>query len=235
MRVLIIDDDSVAAEGLKLVLETTGMVCNSSSSGEEGIEYAKLYEYDIVILDILMPDMDGHEVLSKLRENKITTPVLMLSGLQDEEAKVKGFSGGADDYLTKPFSKGELIARINAIVRRTKGFSASEVSVGDLNVNLTNQIVTVKNKQIQLTKKEYGILELLILRKGSVLPKETFLNHLYNGMDEPELKIIDVFVCKLRKKLETASGGVNYIETVWGRGYMLRSQEKKTRKKRVKA
>ena len=170
----------------------------------------------------MLPDMDGYEVLRRLRAAKVKTPILILSGLTEPDQKVKGLGFGADDYLTKPFDKGELVARIQAIVRRSKGYSESIIRTGKIAVNLDTRTVEVNGQPLHLTGKEYGILELLSLRKGTTLTKEMFLNHLYGGMDEPELKIIDVFVCKLRKKLSTATGGENYIETVWGRGYVLR-------------
>ena len=152
-----------------------------------------------------------------------STPILILSGLSGLDDKIKGLGVGADDYLTKPFDKRELIARIQAVVRRSKGHSDSIIETGKLKVNLDTRTVEVAGQPLHLTGKEYGILELLSLRKGTTLTKEMFLNHLYGGMDEPELKIIDVFVCKLRKKLASAAtGGENYIETVWGRGYVLR-------------
>ena len=152
----------------------------------------------------------------------MNTPILILSGDAHIETKVKGLGGGADDYMTKPFNKDELVARINAIVRRSKGHSQSVIRTGKLAVNLDAKTVEVDGARVHLTGKEYAMLELLSLRKGTTLTKEMFLNHLYGGMDEPELKIIDVFICKLRKKLANASQGKNYIETVWGRGYVLR-------------
>jgi two-component system cell cycle response regulator CtrA len=170
----------------------------------------------------MLPDIDGYEVLRRLRAARVRTPILILSGLTELDHKVKGLGYGADDYLTKPFHKRELIARIHAIVRRSKGHPDSVIRTGKLAVNLDAHTVEVDKQPLHLTGKEYGILELLSLRKGTTLTKEMFLNHLYGGMDEPELKIIDVFVCKLRKKLAAATGGMNYIETVWGRGYVLR-------------
>ncbi|MGD9649896.1 MAG: response regulator transcription factor CtrA, partial [Dongiaceae bacterium] len=190
-----------------------------------GLEIGKLYDYDIIILDLMLPDIDGYEVLRRLRAAKVRTPILILSGLAELDNKLKGFGFGADDYLTKPFDKRELVARVQTIVRRSKGHAESIIRTGKLVVNLDSRTVEVESKPVHLTGKEYSILELLSLRKGSTLTKEQFLNHLYGGMDEPEQKIIDVFVCKLRKKLEVAAGGINYIETVWGRGYVLRDPE----------
>ncbi len=225
MRVLLVEDDVNTKDSIELMLKSAGMVVDSTDLGEDGLEIGKLYDYDIIILDIMLPDMDGFEVLRRLRAAKVRTPVLILSGLTEAENKVRGLGSGADDYLTKPFNKDELLARIQAIVRRAAGHSQSIIETGRLSVNLDAQTVEVDGQSIHLTGKEYGILELLSLRKGTTLTKEMFLNHLYGGMDEPELKIIDVFICKLRKKLSNATDGDNYIETVWGRGYALRDPE----------
>jgi two-component system cell cycle response regulator CtrA len=225
MRVLLVEDDASTAKAIELSLASEGIICDTTELGEEGLEIGKIYDYDIIILDLMLPDIDGYEVLRRFRAARITTPILILSGLSGPDQKIKGLGYGADDYLTKPFNKGELIARIQAIVRRSKGHSESIIRTGKLAVNLDSRQVEVDSKPLHLTSKEYGILELLSLRKGSTLTKEMFLNHLYGGIDEPELKIIDVFVCKLRKKLATASGGENYIETVWGRGYVLKDPE----------
>lgn len=225
MRVLLVEDDNATARSIELALASDGIVCDTAELGREGLEIGKLYDYDLIILDLMLPDIDGYEVLLRLRSAKVKIPVLILSGLSGAEQKIKGLGFGADDYLTKPFNRGELIARIQAIVRRSKGHSESVLRFDKVCVNLDNRTVEVDNKPVHLTSKEYAILELLAMRKGTVLTKEMFLNHLYGGIDEPELKIIDVFVCKLRKKLYEASGGRNYIETVWGRGYMLRDFE----------
>ncbi len=222
MRVLLVEDDPATAQGIEMMLRSESYVCDVTDMGEGGLEISKLYDYDIIVLDLMLPDMDGYEVLRKLRAARVKTPVLVLSGLNGLDDKIKGLSVGADDYLTKPFDKRELIARIQAIVRRSKGHSDSVIKTGKLTVNLDARAVKIEGQPLHLTGKEYGILELLSLRKGTTLTKEMFLNHLYGGMDEPELKIIDVFVCKLRKKLTTVTGGENYIETVWGRGYVLR-------------
>jgi len=225
MRVLLVEDDPSTAESIQLMLKSANMVVDATDLGEDGLEIGKLYDYDIIILDLMLPDMDGLEVLRRLRDSRVETPVLILSGLLEPDKKVKGLGIGADDYLTKPFNKNELLARIQAIVRRSKGHSQSVISTGRLSVNLDARTVEVDGRAVHLTGKEYGILELLSLRKGTTLTKEMFLNHLYGGMDEPELKIIDVFICKLRKKLSTATAGENYIQTVWGRGYVLRDPE----------
>lgn len=222
MRVLLIEDDSATAKGIELMLKTENFNVYTTSFGEEGVDLGKVYEYDIILLDLNLPDMSGFEVLRALRVAKVKTPILILSGLANTEDKVKGFGFGADDYLTKPFHKDEMVARIHAIVRRSKGHAQSVIQTGDLIVNLDTKTVEVEGNRVHLTGKEYQMLELLSLRKGTTLTKEMFLNHLYGGMDEPELKIIDVFICKLRKKLANASAGKNYIETVWGRGYVLR-------------
>ena len=235
MRVLLVEDDPTTQQSVTMMLESASMVVDATDLGEDGLDLGKLYDYDIIVLDLMLPDMDGIDVLRRLRDARVKTPVLILSGLTESENKVKGLGTGADDYLTKPFNKEELIARIQAIVRRSQGHSQSIIYTGRLAVNLDAQTVEVDGHSVHLTGKEYGILELLSLRKGTTLTKEMFLNHLYGGMDEPELKIIDVFICKLRKKLSTATGGENYIQTVWGRGYVLRDPEEVEEKMRANA
>ena len=213
MRVLLVEDDKLIAQSVEALLKKENMIVDSTVFGEDGLE-------------IGLPDMDGFEVLKRLRNAKVTTPVLILSGMSAPDKKVKGLAGGADDYLTKPFDKAELVARIKALVRRSKGHAESVIRTGAIEVNLDAHTAFVNGKPLHLTGREYGILERLSLSKGTTLSKEQFLTHLYNGMDEPELKIIDVFICKLRKKIAAATGGQDYIETVWGRGYVLREPKK---------
>ncbi len=222
MRVLLIEDDAAVARSIELMLKAAGFNIYTTDLGEEGVDLGKVYEYDIIVLDLTLPDISGYDVLKQLRMGRVNTPVMILSGNPDIEAKVKTLGYGADDYLTKPFNKDELIARITAIVRRSKGHAESLIRTGEIIVNLDAKTVEVDDERVHLTGKEYQMFELLALRKGTTLTKEMFLNHLYGGMDEPELKIIDVFICKLRKKLAEATNGNHYIETVWGRGYVLR-------------
>nr|WP_294520004.1 response regulator transcription factor [uncultured Rhodopila sp.] len=223
MRILLVEDDSVAARSIMQMLKAAGAVADLTEGGEDALELLRHYEYDIVVLDLALADIEGLEVVRRMRISRNDTPVLVLSGLTMPQARVKALSLGADDFIIKPYDKAELLARMQAIVRRSKGFSQPTVRMGRLALNLDSREVSVDGRDVHLTGKEYAILELLVLRKGMVLTKEAFLNHLYGGMDEPEVKIIDVFVCKLRKKLARA-GADGIIGTIWGRGYMLREQ-----------
>ena len=225
MRVLLIEDDSATAQSIELMLKSEGFNMYTTDLGEEGVDLGKIYDYDLILLDLNLPDMSGMDVLRTLRVGKINTPIMILSGSAEIDTKVKTLGGGADDYMTKPFHKDELVARIHAVVRRSKGHAQSVIKTGDITVNLDAKTVEVNSSRVHLTGKEYQMLELLSLRKGTTLTKEMFLNHLYGGMDEPELKIIDVFICKLRKKLASATNGKHHIETVWGRGYVLRDPQ----------
>ena len=220
---LIADDDDVVRDVVRRYLERDGLDVSTAHDGNEALRLLCSQRIDVAILDVMMPGPDGLSLCGRLREGgAYSVPVILLTALGEEDDRIAGLEAGADDYLTKPFDKKELFARIQAVVRRSAGHSQSIIMTGLLTVNLDAHTVEVEGQPIHLTGKEYGILELLSLRKGTTLTKEMFLNHLYGGMDEPELKIIDVFICKLRKKLSHACGGENYIETVWGRGYVLR-------------
>jgi two-component system, cell cycle response regulator CtrA len=222
MQGLLIEDDSAIAQSIELILNSEKFNVDRAELGEKGTYLGKLYRYDVILLDLNLPDVSGFEVLRSLRMSKVTTPILILSGFSGMEDKVKGLGLGADDYMTKPFHKDELVARIHAIVRRSRERAASVIHTGGLEVNLDTKTVEIRGRRIRVTTKEYQMLELLSLRKGAALTKEMFLRHLYGGIDEPDFKIIDVLICRIRKKLASASNGKNYIETIRGRGHMLR-------------
>ena len=222
MHILLVEDNASAARSLELALVSAGHNVAVTASGEEGVELAELYGYDAILMDIDLEDMSGFDALRALRAKKLMTPVIMLTGTDEAESKIQALTAGADDYVTKPFHKGELVARIAAVVRRSRGQAESIIETGKISLNLDTRRVEVCGTPIHLTPSEYKMLELLSLRKNSVMTKEACLNHLYNGLSEPEIKIIDVFICKLRKKIAAASGGDGVIETVWGGGYMLR-------------
>lgn len=222
MNILLIEDDPSAARLVRILLAAEGCETAIADTGEEGMALAETYAYDAILLDLGLADISGAEVLRRLRARKIDTPVIVLTGSADVGAKVGALSSGADDYVVKPYHKDELSARIRAVVRRSRGHGESILQTGPIAVNLNTRTVEVSGRPVRLTPSEYKLLELFSLRKNQVLTKEACLSHLYNGLAEPEIKIIDVFVCKLRKKIAAASDGDGCIETVWGGGYMLR-------------
>src|SRR5215472_16329874 len=223
MRALIASGDSYAATSIKLIRAKEKVLCDMTDHGEDGLQMARVYEYDIIVFDLRLPDLEGYRTLQRARAAGVSAPILILSRPGELDQRLKFLRSGADDYLTKPFDSRELIARIQAIVRRSNGHSGSTIRTGKLVVNMDTKSASVDDQPVHLTNKEYAILELLSLRKGTIVTREKFLYHLYGGMDEPDLKTLDVFICKLRKKL-AHSGGGHYIETVWGHGYMLRDR-----------
>ena len=225
MRALLIEDDHSTAKSVELALAREGMICDIAQTGQEGIDLGMIYDYDIILLDLVLPDIDGYKVMSRLRSAKIKTPILILSGISQVDKKIKALELGADDYLTKPFDKAELLARIKAMVRRSNGHSESVVRFDKVTINLDTRTVEVDGIKVYFTPKEYAVLELLATRKGTVLTRKMFLNNLYSGIDDPSSEIINVFVCKIRQKLSKASGGVDYIDNVFGRGYMLKDRQ----------
>lgn len=222
MRVLIVEDNDSVSGTVSLALKKNGIISDIANLGQDCLDVVSLYDYDLMILDLVLPDVSGLEILKKVRNMKRDIPVLILSGLDGHKDKVEGLISGADDYLTKPFNIEELVARVKAIIRRSQGHSKSIITIADMVIDIESHFVSIKGNPLILTNKEQTILEVLALRKGSLITKERLLDHLYNGMDEPDAKIIDVFICKLRKKIIDASGGNNYIETLWGRGYALK-------------
>jgi two-component system cell cycle response regulator CtrA len=229
MRILLIEDDSATAQSVMLMLKAAGLDADAASFGQQGIERGRSDDYDLILLDLMLPDMSGFQVLRALRGDHIRTPVLVLSSLDGVRDKAQALGFGADDYLTKPFHKDELIARIHAVARRCKKQAPATIKVGDLMVNIDHRTVELAGVPLHLTLKEYEILALLAARQGTILTKEMLLTHLYGGIDEPCLKIVDVFLCKLRKKIAAVSPGQNYIETIWGRGYVLQDPARQRR------
>ena len=204
------------------MLAKESLVCDVTDLGRDSFVLSKFYDYDIILLDLAAPDTGSYKLLQQLRAAGVRAPILIVSQRGELDEKVKFLRSGADDFLTKPFDRRELVARVLAIVRRSKGHCESTIRTGKLAVNLDTRVVSVEDAPVRLTPKEYGILELLSLRKGTILTRGMILNHVYGGMDEPQPKIVDIFICTLRKKLARATGGSHYIETVWGRGYVLR-------------
>lgn len=223
MRILVVERDAATAQSLELMLRSEGFNVHVVVDGEEALSLGKLYDYDAITIEVNLPDMSGFDVIRELRTAKVKSSIIVVSGLVGTVDIVKGLGVGADDYMTKPIHKDELVARVRAVVRRRKGHTTNVITTGDLVVNLDNRTVSVAGQPIHLTGKEYQMLELLSLRKGQTLSKDAFLNHIYGGRDEPEAKIVDVFICKLRKKLRAV--GSEAVETVWGHGFTLRDPD----------
>ena len=222
MDVLLVEDDPATARSIDLMVTETGNRCAAAVGGEEGLRLAARLSYDLIVLDLMLPDLDGLEFIRRLRAAGISTPVLVLSGIADVEHKIEALKRGADDYLTKPFDMRELAARMDAILRRAESDPDRTLRVGPLNIDFGRHTADIGGQTLALSPKEFAILEILCLRRGEALHKEAILGHLYGGMDVPAAKIVDVFVCKLRKKLQAASEGGIQIDTVWGFGYVLR-------------
>ncbi len=222
MRALIVADDASAALRAQTILATQTFICDTAGLDEDAVAIAKLYDHDVIILSVSAEDGGGCELVRQLRAAGVRKPILVIAAAIEIDLKIRCLGFGADDVLTKPYDHRELIARVKAIIRRANGHAQSVIRTGKLAVNLDTRIASVDDVPLALTNKEYCVLEVLSLRKGVVVTKEAFLNHLYGGMDEPGMKIIDVFVCKLRQKLAEATGGRHYIQTVHGRGYVMR-------------
>lgn len=224
MRILIAESDPSAAEALSTHLRRASYQVEITASGDEAVNMLQHYDYDLLITEMALDDCDGASLTRRLRRAQIDLPILVLSEISSVSAQLRAFSAGADDYVVKPYEDELLLARLQALFRRARGFSEPRIRLGRLELNLEARMASVQGKTLNLTGKEYAILELLAIRKGIILTKDTFLNHLYGGVDEPEMKIIDVFICKLRRKLQKC-GVDGLIETVWGRGYVIRNEE----------
>ena len=225
MDILIVENDPVVADVLGMTLEEAGHFQLTANNIETALAELKHNNIDAVLLDINLPDGDGTRLARLIRKNHMPVPILVISGNASTDDKIAALGAGADGYLTKPFDRFELLANLDAIIRRTNGHSSTTVSAGNLEVDLNRHLALVEGDPLPLTGKEFRIVEFLALRKGSVLSKTAFLSHLYDSINEPEPKIIDVFICKLRRKLEIAGARGVSIDTVWGQGYILRETE----------
>jgi two-component system cell cycle response regulator CtrA len=223
MRVLLIENDVALANTLDAYFVAAGMVAERTDTGEEALELVRHYEFDLLILSLTLSDIDGSAVIRRIRAAGRTTPILALSTMRNPRARVQAFAAGADDVVDQHIDPAELLARIRAIVRRSRGHSQSSLQIGAVTLNLELHSVVANGTSLSLTGKEFALLQLLMLRKNMVMTKDAILNQLYGGMDEPEVKIVDVFVCKIRKKLAAVGLG-DFIGTVWGRGYTVRDQ-----------
>ncbi|QDH13783.1 response regulator transcription factor [Formicincola oecophyllae] len=221
MRVLIAHNHHDSVPGLNQVFRQQGHVVENCPSAEEALNMLQHYDYDLFLAAAPLADMKSSDLMRRLRRARIEVPAMVLSAERDTGEKLNAFSAGADDYIDLPCCQEEITARAQALLRRARGFSEPLLRHGPLELNLETQLVTINGAPVHLTGKEYAILELLVMRKGAILTKDMFLNHLYGGIDEPEIKIIDVFICKLRRKLQKC-GVENLITTIWGRGYIMR-------------
>jgi two-component system, cell cycle response regulator CtrA len=218
MRLLLIENEAPATISPFDTLSREGFNVSPAESGEEGLDLAKTYDFDLILLTLDLPDISGTDFVRRLRAAKNPTPVIVLTGANSPEARVRYLSLGADDVITRPYYRDELVERVRAVIRRARGYASPVIQAGPISLDIGRKAISVGGRGIHLTGKEFQIMELLALRKGVVITGEMFMNHLYGGMDEPEIKIIDVFICKIRKRLGAAG---KHIETVWGRGYRL--------------
>ncbi|MBL6766862.1 MAG: response regulator transcription factor [Candidatus Micropelagos sp.] len=225
MRILIIEDDALLAERIQEIIEEAGHEVDHALTGEEGLSLAEMESHNVIILDMGLPDMSGNDITKALRNASNNVPILVLSARTQLEDKLAALDLGADDFMIKPFHRDELLARLHALLRRSEGLNSHVVQIGDLQIDIRNKQLLADNKPVTLTRKEFEILELLAMRQGRPVEKSTLMNHLYGSNDEPEIKIIDVFICTLRKKLAEYNKGRHCIENVWGRGYALRDCE----------
>ena len=228
MNILIIENDQVAASAIALTLKGAKHQCSIECTFEDGLRSAAKGNFDAIILDINLPDGNGVQLIQILRRNKVNTSILVLSGIDDISNRIDALNAGADGFLAKPYDSGELLANMNAIIRRSHGYGDNFIATGAIIVDINKREATVNGKSLKLTAKEYSILELMSLKKGIILTKAHFIDYLYGGIDEPEFKVIDVFICKLRKKIDDiigANNDVKYIHTLWGQGYVLRDPD----------
>lgn len=223
-KILLIDDDAAFLKTLAAALETEGFTALAASDGQQGLDLALKEKIDLIALDLVLPSLSGLEICQRLRERKIQTPIIMISGKKKEEIdKVLGLELGADDYLLKPFGPHEFIARIKAILRRGKPAPAEvdEYSIGDVHIDFKKQVASKGKKTLRLTAKELGLLKLLITHEGEVVSRNTILNEVWGYDKFPTTRTVDTFIHNLRQKIEDDPGHPRHLLTIPWSGYKL--------------
>jgi DNA-binding response OmpR family regulator len=224
MRILIVEDERLLAKILKKGLEENGFIVDMCHEGEEGLYMAETYPFDAILLDILLPKMDGLSILNRLRAKNIRVPVLLLTAKGELEDRVNGLNTGADDYIVKPFDFQELLARLNAVIRRSSNKASPILSIADLTINMDLKTVTRSGKDIRLSTKEYSLLEYLVLNSGRVISRTELTEHIYDTDFDLDSNVIDVYINYLRNKIDKGFG-IHLIQTVRGAGYVFKGEE----------
>ena len=215
LRVLVVEDEPDLLEAVSLALVEDGYAVDESLDGEQGLAKALMWPYDLVVLDIMLPKMDGLTVLRKLRRKK-STPVLFLTARDSLDDRLQGLDGGADDYLVKPFSVQELLARARAVIRRASGQASSVISINSVEINLAKKTVKVDGADVSLTAREFSLVELLVLSRGKVVSRTEIYDHIFDENEDSLSNLLDVHVSNIRKKL-----GADFIQTRRGLGYIV--------------
>lgn len=223
MRVLIVEDEKDLAAIIRQGLEEEGYVVDVAHDGEEGLYMAESYPIDVMVLDVMLPVMDGLTVLSNLRKKGVHTPVILLTARDALLDKIKGLDTGADDYLTKPFVFEELLARIRSLIRRKAMVKEAVIRIADLEIDTASHQVKRAGKQISLSAKEYSLLEFLAYRKGAVVSRTDIIEHIYNEDADMDSNVVDVYINYLRNKIDKEFSG-KLIHTVRGAGYILKEE-----------
>ena len=220
MKILSFDTNPIRKDILTLFLRSRLAIVDETSEAEEALDLVKLYDYDVILLRLTEDRIGDIDIIRKLRVARVRAPVVAIARSMTETARLRVLQAGADDLIVEALSHEEVFMKVQNLIRRNRGFHDNRLRIGSVEVDMNAKKILANGKAVTLTKKEYQIAEILALRKGNVLSKEAILDHLYGGLDEPNPKIIDVFICKIRKKLQSM-GVDDFIETNWGRGYMV--------------
>lgn len=224
MNILVVEDERRLADSVREIFLSQKYTCDVVYDGQDGFVYAESGIYDVIVLDIMLPKMSGFDVLKKLRSKRINTPIILLTARDEVSDKVKGLDYGADDYLTKPFSKEELLARVRALSRRTGEVLLDEVSFGDLSLNLNNYVLSCNSKNIHVGHKEFEILKMMLSNPTQIFPKEEIITKIWGYLSDAEDNNVEVYISFIRKKLQFLGSKVSIL-TVRKIGYHLEIQE----------